>query len=204
MAVVSQELPEFPESHADQLIIKLQKGQGDRKELESQLLKAIKPLVLHYAKNYTADPHQQMDILDRILLKVSQKWPTFKTDMPIAGWLRTVTRNTAYNIVKSTRKHVDGRHPDSDEIIAQVMLDEKEEELPHDAKEILAEALMTVKKDFAPKTMRAFELLAFQGKTASEASTELKMSVGAVYTAKCRVLSAVREEALKIWDQRNR
>ena len=52
-----------------------------------------------------------------------------------------------------------------------------------------------VEAEFEPATLRAFRRLALDGASGAEAAEELGLSVAAVYMAKSRVLSRIRQEA---------
>ena len=49
--------------------------------------------------------------------------------------------------------------------------------------------------EFEPATMKAFRRMALEGASGAEAAGELGLSVGAVYTARSRVLNRLREVA---------
>ena len=60
---------------------------------------------------------------------------------------------------------------------------------------VLTRLLDELAEEFAPTTMLAFRRLALDAAPASEVAAELKLSVGAVYIAKSRVLRRLREMA---------
>jgi RNA polymerase sigma-70 factor (ECF subfamily) len=55
-----------------------------------------------------------------------------------------------------------------------------------------------VKDEFQPNTWQAFWRTAVEGRAAQEVGDELKMTPGAVYVAKSRVLARLREEAQRL------
>jgi RNA polymerase sigma-70 factor (ECF subfamily) len=55
-------------------------------------------------------------------------------------------------------------------------------------------ALALIRGDFEPRTWAAFWRSAVEGATAAEVSSELNLSIDAVYQAKSRVLRRLREE----------
>ena len=57
-----------------------------------------------------------------------------------------------------------------------------------------------VKDEFQPATWQAFWETAVEGKAAAEVGAGLKMTPGAVYVAKSRVLSRLRDEVKKLMD----
>ena len=63
---------------------------------------------------------------------------------------------------------------------------------------MLRQCLLEVSLEVEPKTFRAFELFARQGKPARDVANELGISENAVFGAKRRVLRRVRELLPKI------
>jgi len=59
---------------------------------------------------------------------------------------------------------------------------------------LVARALAVMQREFEPNTWRACWLVTAEGRTPAEAAAELQMTVGAVYTARCRVLARLRIE----------
>jgi RNA polymerase sigma-70 factor (ECF subfamily) len=57
-----------------------------------------------------------------------------------------------------------------------------------------------VRGHFQETTWRAFWMTAVEGRAATEAATELGLSVGAVYIAKSRVMARLRGEIQRIQD----
>ena len=53
-------------------------------------------------------------------------------------------------------------------------------------------AVRQIRNDFQDKTWQAFWMAGVEGKSANEVADALRMSVGAVYTAKCRVLDQLK------------
>jgi RNA polymerase sigma-70 factor (ECF subfamily) len=58
---------------------------------------------------------------------------------------------------------------------------------------VLAKCFEQVRKEFDPKVFKAFELYALTQTAADKVAQQLEMSRNAVYIAKCRVLSRLRE-----------
>ena len=60
---------------------------------------------------------------------------------------------------------------------------------------VLRQLLALVEPHFSPNTWQAFHLVALRGKPADVVAVELGISVNAVFIAKSRVLSRLRQEA---------
>ncbi len=64
-----------------------------------------------------------------------------------------------------------------------------------DRRVILSRLLELIRPEFEPRTWEAFWRVASEGRSAKDVAEELGMKVGAVYTAKSKVLKRLREEA---------
>jgi RNA polymerase sigma-70 factor (ECF subfamily) len=121
------------------------------------------------------------------------------------GWLYTVTRNKIYNFLSSQRNRPRGTG-DAD---AQERLEAAPARDDHgpDAewekeyqRRLTARAMERVKDEFQPATWQAFWQTAVEGTAAADVGVGLKMSPGAVYVAKSRVLARLRDEVKKLMD----
>jgi RNA polymerase sigma-70 factor (ECF subfamily) len=122
------------------------------------------------------------------------------------GWLYTVTRNKIYNFLSAQRNRPRGTG-DTD---AHERLDAtpaRDDDAGPDAewekeyqRRLSARAMEKVKDEFQPATWQAFWQTAVEGKAAAEVGLVLKMSPGAVYVAKSRVLARLREEVKKLME----
>lgn len=65
---------------------------------------------------------------------------------------------------------------------------------PSEDDELLLAALELIRQDFEPHNWQAFWLVTIEGYAAQDAADQLGMSRGAVYVAKSRILSRLREE----------
>jgi RNA polymerase sigma-70 factor (ECF subfamily) len=64
--------------------------------------------------------------------------------------------------------------------------------------QIFAKAAEQVRGQFQPDTWQAFWRTTVEGRNATEVARELGMTVGAVYIAKSRVLSRIRERVRQL------
>ena len=114
------------------------------------------------------------------------------------SWLYTVTRNKMYNFLESRKRRPRGTGDSSVQANLEAQPDPNAEE--DDAwdreyeRRTFAWAAERVKTEFQPSTWAAFWQTAVEGKNAKDVGGDLKMSPGAVYVAKSRVLARIREE----------
>jgi RNA polymerase sigma-70 factor (ECF subfamily) len=122
------------------------------------------------------------------------------------GWLFSVTRNKLYNFLDKKRRHPQG----SGDTGTQLRLEEHPEsngELDDWDREYeqrtFAWAAERVQKEFQERTWKAFWQTAVEGKNPTEVGAALKMSPGAVYVAKSRVIARLREEIESLTNENN-
>ncbi len=164
------------------------------------------PVVYRFARNRGLQDADAADLMQDVMRSVARNAHRMEYDPKrgtFRGWLYTVTRNKIYNFLSSQRNRPRGTG-DTD---AQERLDAtpaREEEGP-DAdwekeyqRRLSARAMELVKGEFQPNTWSAFWQTAVEGKSAAEVGTALKMSAGAVYVAKSRVLARLRDEVQKM------
>jgi RNA polymerase sigma factor (sigma-70 family) len=113
------------------------------------------------------------------------------------GWLYTVARNRLSDLVSSRKRPGQGAGGSG----VQVMLEEqpgREDDSGYWDREyerqVFAWAAEQVRGEFKDSTWRAFWLTAVEGQSGEEAAATLGLSMGAVYAAKSRVLTRLREE----------
>lgn len=164
------------------------------------------PIVYRFARNRGLQDADAADLMQDVMRSVARNAHRMDYDPKrgtFRGWLYTVTRNKIYNFLSSQRNRPRGTG-DAD---AQERLDAtpaREEEGP-DAdwekeyqRRLSARAMELVRGEFQPNTWAAFWQTAVEGKSAAEVGTDLKMSAGAVYVAKSRVLARLRDEVQKL------
>jgi len=166
------------------------------------------PVVYRFARNRGLQDADAADLMQDVLRSVARNAPKMEYDPArgtFRGWLYTVTRNKIYNFL-SGQRHLPRGSGDPD---AQERLDAtpaREEEGP-DAdwekeyqRRLADRAMERVKDEFQPATWQAFWQTAVEAKPAAEVGAGLKMTAGAVYVAKSRVLARLRDEVKKMMD----
>jgi len=165
--------------------------------------------VYRFARNRGLQDADAADLMQDVMRSVARNAHRMEYDPKrgtFRGWLYTVTRNKIYNFLSSQRNRPRGTG-DTD---AQERLDAtpaREEEGP-DAdwekeyqRRLSARAMEIVRSEFQPNTWAAFWQTAVEGKGAAEVGAALKMSAGAVYVAKSRVLARLREEVQTMMEE---
>jgi RNA polymerase sigma-70 factor (ECF subfamily) len=166
------------------------------------------PVVYRFARNRGLQDADAADLMQDVLRSVARNAHRMEYDPArgtFRGWLYTVTRNKIYNFLSSQRNRPRGTG-DTD---AHERLDatpSRDDDGP-DAdwekeyqRRLSARAMERVKHEFQLATWQAFWQTAVEGKAAAEVGAGLKMTPGAVYVAKSRVLARLREEVRKLMD----
>ena len=167
------------------------------------------PVVYRFARNRGLQDADAADLMQDVLRSVARNAPRMEYDPKrgtFRGWLYTVTRNKIYNFLSSQR-HRPKAIGDSDaherlEAVAAREEDGPDAEWEREYQQRLTDRAMDlVKSEFQPATWQAFWGTAVEGKPAGEVGSGLKMSPGAVYVAKSRVLARLRDEVRRMMDE---
>ena len=181
---------------------------GQDAEAWREFVQLYGPVVYRFARNRGLQDADAADLMQDVMRSVARNAHRMEYDPKkgtFRGWLYTVTRNKIYNFLSSQKNRPRGTG-DTD---AQERLDAtpaREDEGP-DAdwekeyqRRLSARAMELVKGEFQPHTWAAFWQTAVDGRAAAEVGAGLKMSPGAVYVAKSRVLARLRDEVRKMME----
>jgi RNA polymerase sigma-70 factor (ECF subfamily) len=167
------------------------------------------PVVYRFARNRGLQDADAADLMQDVLRSVARNAPKMEYDPKrgtFRGWLYTVTRNKIYNFLNGQR-HRPRAAGDSDAHERLESTPAREEDGP-DAdwereyqRRLTDRAMDLVKSEFQPATWQAFWGTAVEGKSAGDVGSGLKMSPGAVYVAKSRVLARLRDEVRRMMDE---
>ncbi|MFO0823194.1 MAG: sigma-70 family RNA polymerase sigma factor [Gemmataceae bacterium] len=166
------------------------------------------PVVYRFARNRGLQDADAADLMQDVLRSVARNAHRMEYDPKkgtFRGWLYTVTRNKIYNFLSSQRNRPRG----SGDTDAQERLEAapaREEDGPdvewekEYQRRLTARAMERVRDEFQPATWDAFWQTAVEGIAAADVGAGLKMSPGAVYVAKSRVLARLRDEVRKLME----
>jgi RNA polymerase sigma factor (sigma-70 family) len=167
------------------------------------------PVVYRFARNRGLQDADAADLMQDVLRSVARNAHRMEYDPKrgtFRGWLYTVTRNKIYNFL-SGQRHRPRAAGDSDAHERLQAAPAREEDGP-DAdwereyqRQLTDRAMDLVKGEFHKATWEAFWGTAVEGKSAGDVGAGLKMSPGAVYVAKSRVLARLRDEVRKMMDE---
>jgi RNA polymerase sigma-70 factor (ECF subfamily) len=158
------------------------------------------PVVYGFARKRGLQDADAADIVQDVLRSVSSSIGRLDYDRhqgTFRGWLFTVTRNKVFNFLSARRIRPQG----SGDTTTNRLLDSLPKgsddsdtwELEYQRR-LAALAMDRIKEEFQANTWQAFCLTAVEGLGAPEVAKQLRMSPGAIYVAKSRVLARLRDE----------
>jgi len=167
-----------------------------------RLVDLYSPLIRHWLGRHALLDADTDDLVQEVLCVVVRRMPEFHK-FPRTGsfrcWLRTITANCLRDFwrARRIRPRATG-DSDFQEMLEQLhdpntgMSHQWDQE--HD-RFIMRRLLQNLRPEFQDQTWSAFEKLVIDGSTPNEVAAELGITVNAVFIAKSRVLSRLRQEA---------
>ena len=157
------------------------------------------PLLFHWARKLGLSAEDAADLVQEVLTLLVQKLPEFRYDAhkSFRGWLRTVTLNKWRDFRRLRRLPVAaaGGVVEAEAADNAVAFEEAEYR-----QHIVKQALQLMQTEFEPTTWKACWEYMIADRPAQEVAQELGLTVNAVYLAKSRVLSRLREELAGLLD----
>jgi RNA polymerase sigma-70 factor (ECF subfamily) len=152
------------------------------------------PLLYHWARRLGLQEPDADDLVQDVLVLLVRKLPEFTYDCnkSFRSWLRTVTLNCWRNRCRRLELPRSADPADLDGLsnsAAEDVLSETEYR-----QWLVGRALDLMQTEFQPTTWKACWECVVSGRAAADVAAELGMSVGAVYVARSRVLSRLRQE----------
>jgi RNA polymerase sigma-70 factor (ECF subfamily) len=181
------------------LLVRLRDG-GDAGAWQ-EFVHLYAPVIYGFARKRGLQDADAADLMQEVLRSVSNAAHRLEYDPSrgtFRGWLFTVTRNKIFNFLESRSRRVQAS---GDSRVQQRL----EEQAGGDGKlsaewdadyqrALAARAMELVKGEFQPATWEAFLLTAMEGRAPAQVASRVGLSVGAVYVAKSRVITRLRQE----------
>lgn len=156
------------------------------------------PLLYCWARRTGCQESDAADLVQEILTLLVRKLPEFTYDRhrSFRSWLRTVAHNCWRNLWRrAALPRVAG---DLTELAAPAA-DEPFWEVEYQQR-LVGRALELMRAEFQPTTWQACWQSVVDGKPAAQVARDLGISVAAVYCAKSRVLSRLRQDLVDLWE----
>ncbi|MGL4420499.1 MAG: RNA polymerase sigma factor [Gemmataceae bacterium] len=179
---------------------------GSDAEAWRDFIRLYGPVVYGFARTRGLQDADAADMVQEVLRSVARNAGKMEYDPSkgtFRGWLYTVTRNKIYNFL-STQKNRPKASADSGSYERLDAVPNRDDgdtdavwELEYQRR-VSAKAMERVKHEFHRNTWEAFWGTAVDGISAQEVGEKLKMTPGAVYVAKSRVIARLREEVQRL------
>ncbi|ADB19202.1 RNA polymerase, sigma-24 subunit, ECF subfamily [Pirellula staleyi DSM 6068] len=167
-----------------------------------RMVQLYSPLIRNYLRRQEVLSHDADDLVQDVLAVVVRRLKDFEHNQRIGAfrtWLRTITVNVLRDHWRSRKARPMATGASDFQQFLADLEDPSSElsqafDLEHD-RYITRQLLAQLEKEFEPTTWRAFTEVALLGRSASEVAQDLQISTNAVFIAKSRVLSRLRQEA---------
>ena len=165
----------------------------------SEFVSLYAPLIYAYGRKQGLQDADAADLAQDVLTQVAKLMPEWSYDASkgsFRGWLFTLARNRLRNWATSHARKFDGS---GDSGLQRVLLDvasDRDAEAEWDAeyaRQVFHWAAEQVRAVVSKATWLAFEKTAVGGQSGADVARELGMTVAAVYLARGRVMSRLKE-----------
>ena len=176
--------------------------QSSDSETWNRLVRLYAPLLKSWLRKYEVQSADAEDLIQEVLLAVSKDVTTFDHNgRPGAfrTWLRSILVNRLRNFWRARGRRPQARG-DSDMERRLAQLEDPASEMSqlwnrqHD-RHVVRQLLALWEPQFEPQTWKAFCRVAIDGERPDVVAGELGISLNAVFIAKSRVLTKLRQEA---------
>ena len=172
-----------------------------------RLVDLYSPLIRNWLRRQGLVGQDADDQVQEVLLVVVRKLPDFRREEHVGSfrrWLRNITVNCLRNFWRARRARPTAAG-DSNFIDVLQKLEDPNSDLSrlwdqeHD-QHVTRRLLELIEPNFEPSTWKAFQRVAIDGDDPETVAGELGMTVNAVFIAKSRVLSRLRQEGKGLID----
>jgi RNA polymerase sigma-70 factor (ECF subfamily) len=161
-----------------------------------QFVELYGPLVYHFGRKRGLQDADAADLVQIVFQAIAKQIDELEYDPrrgTFRGWLYAVVRNQMSKQLARNRRAIE-QAEGGGERLKEVADQDTDEQLWQKEYELrlFRWGIEQIRNEFEPTSWQAFWLTAVEGKSAKEAGEALGMSVGAIYTAKSRVLSRLK------------
>jgi RNA polymerase sigma-70 factor (ECF subfamily) len=167
-----------------------------------RLVAIYEPLIRGWLRRHEVWAQDADDLTQDVMAVVVRRLPEFEHNGRLGAfrsWLRTITVNCLHDHWRSRKNRPVGAGASA----AQQMLTQLEDpasglsqlwDQEHD-RHVTRKLLEMLRDEFEPSTWQAFQRTALDGEATAQVAAELGVTTNAVFIAKSRVLSRLRQEA---------
>lgn len=168
----------------------------------SRIVDLYQPLIFHWLRRHDVPHHDAEELTQDVMSVLVKELPIFSHSGragSFRSWVRQITVNRAKGYWRAGKLRTGPTGTSSFARMIEQLEDEKSDLSSHWDQEhdqhILRRLLATMDSEFEPATVAAFRRQVFDEASAEQVAAELNLTIGAVYSAKSRVLRKLREEA---------
>ncbi len=175
----------------------------DDSESWAEFVQIYGPFIYAIARGRGLQDADACDLVQDVMREVSRSVSRFDPDPGIGrfrGWLGVITRRMLARFFERSRSQANGAGGTTNLVaLSNISIHDEEGiwEQEHQ-RHVLRWAAERVRGDVTETTWRAFWLTAVEGVPARQAAEECDMTVGAVYIAKSRVVSRLRQRVAQV------
>jgi RNA polymerase sigma factor (sigma-70 family) len=180
---------------------------GNDRDAWTQFLQVYGPVVYSFARKRGLQDADAADLMQDVMRSVSTAAKNLQYDPrkgSFRGWLFTVSRNRIFNFLskRKNQSQASGDSAEHDRLNNVAAAADGEADWDQEyQRQVFAWAAEAVKGEFQANTWQAFWQTAVDGRSPAEVGKELKLSAGAVYVAKSRVLARLRDKVKEFEEQ---
>jgi RNA polymerase sigma factor (sigma-70 family) len=159
-----------------------------------------RPVIVRYSRRMGLSDSEAEDAAQQTLLHFHEAYVQGKYDRAkghLRKWLFGIAHNQIVDVLRERRRREVqvANRTDQTDMFAQVPAEDAAEQAWEQEWRLtlLRQCLDQVRQECEPKTLRAFEMLTWEGWPAQKIAERLGMTVNAVFLAKFRILKRVRE-----------
>jgi len=163
------------------------------------------PFVYRFARRKGLQHADALELTQEVFLAVARAIGRYEIDEDRAQfrtWLFRIARNCLLKQWAKQRRAAvpvdSGMWRHLSDSLEENSPDPQEDDFREYRHEVLGYALLRVKRSVKPLTWQAFCLTALQQRSIVEAAAELHINQGAVYVARSRVISRLRDEVVRL------
>lgn len=192
-------MPELPDTRPSLLL----RVQGREVDAWSEFLELYRPTIYRTVRRRGWQDADAQDITQIVLVKISNSIHKFDLEghARFRTWLMTICRNTLVDELRRQRARIplaDSQPSPSEPAVEDI----GESELLNEyRRQVFRTAAEKCRNEFTDKTWLAFWETAVLGTPPSQTAAKLDLSVGAIYTAKSRVMQRLKQWVLEIDDE---
>lgn len=172
-----------------------------------RLVDIYTPLIRHWLRRQNFPVGECEDLVQDVMAVVIRRLPEFQHNQRLGAfrtWLRSITANCVFDYFR-TRKKTPLATGDTKFVADLQELQDPNSGISQawdrEHNLFVTKALLEIlRPSFEEKTWTAFERFALQGESAASVAAALGMSANAVFIAKSKILSRLREEAAGLLD----